>query len=135
MYWKTEVVTPKPSLQELVRGFMEYAADKGYWKLPAINGRAWQEFLWALKGRRDRFPALECIGEFDWDGPYPKCRDLQQVFAGLCIGHIYSRSHYDERMALNKETKREVNPLELNNEALTKEMLELAKTIPDFLEN
>ena len=135
MYWKVETVSPKLSLQELIRGFMEYAADQGFWKLPEVSSPMWHEFLWKLKNRRDRFPALECVGGFNWDGPYPKNQNIQQVFVGLCVGHIYGRSHYDGRVVLNKETKRKVNPLELFNQDLAKEMLELAKTITGFLEN
>ena len=73
---------------ELIRSFMEFAHEKGKTNFPPLfyGTRPWHEFIYELKKKhKDRFPELECIGDFDWDGPYPTSKVWQEIQISLCI--------------------------------------------------
>ncbi|OHA05528.1 MAG: hypothetical protein A2934_05500 [Candidatus Sungbacteria bacterium RIFCSPLOWO2_01_FULL_47_10] len=70
----------------LIRGFVEYAEAHGKKTFPVIPSRPWHEFLYRLKKEKsNEFPELECIGRFDWDGPYPKNPELEELWVAFLL--------------------------------------------------
>lgn len=119
-------------LLDLIRGFMEYAVDNGKQSFPIFHTPVWHEFLFkAKKALENKFPQLECIGRFDWDGPHPKSTSLNYHITVLEMLGIVHRFDGDNRMFL--AVKRDKNPLAIDFPDLAKEMLEIALKIPDFL--
>lgn len=122
----------KPTLIELIRGFMEHAYDQGKKSFPGFCGsRPWHMFLYQTGAELGpKFPFLfDIVGNFDWDGPYPKSPRLSEIFPALIfISHV----RYDLRLVLDRELKRPENPLAVNYPDLTREMFEIASQIPDF---
>lgn len=90
---------------QLIRGFMEYADERGIKSFPAL-GRTWHELLYGLKkdcGSCEPLPKV--IGEFDWDGPYPKSRELLDLHSALRTLSPAIPPQYT-RMALDPEAFR-----------------------------
>ena len=121
------------TLVELLRGFIEFASLQGKKSFPQFNDRLWHEFLYFLKDEhRKEFPQLACIGKFDWDGPYPKCRNLEEVMFGL---HNICYTQFPEtRISLIRKTTTEVSLLLLHYPDIAVRAVEIASTFPGFFE-
>jgi len=119
---------------ELVRSFMEFAREKGKAGFPPLfyGTRPWHEFLYELKKQhKNSFPELECIGDFDWDDPYPTAQVWHQIQTSLCIlGACWSIAGAS-RTLLNPEYIRGKNPL---NPALLETMFQIALKTDNFFE-
>ena len=99
------------SLTELLRGFMEAAHSLGKKNFPPFEDKLWHEFLYELKKKYGDgfFPILECIGPFDWDGSYPKCREFDvQMFS---LRYICFSKFVGGRVYLDTKNIRRENPL------------------------
>lgn len=95
------------SLMELIRGLMEYAIGQGIKSFPPFRDSRWHDLLFSLKaspGSFNLFPKI--IGEFDWDGPCPKNRKLDQVMFGLGYISLECWRHGDFRIVLNPNLSR-----------------------------
>lgn len=77
----------KFTLGEFIIGFMEYSEKIGKTDFPPIPDRRWHELLYAVKERlQEKFPILNFLGRFSWDGSYPELEELYGVAA--VIGFI-----------------------------------------------
>lgn len=115
---------------------MEFSREKGKASLPSISygTRPWHELLYELKKKhKDRFPELECIGDFDWDGPYPTVRAWHEIQTSLCISGACLSVAGATRILLNPECLRIENPLK-NNADLLEAMFRVALTMDNFFE-
>lgn len=122
------------SLMEFLRGFMEFSSLSGQENFPPFNHRLWHEFLYLLKSEyEEEFPQLKCIGNFDWDGAYPKCRDLHDVMFGL-QSICYVIIPAGQRIALIKKISTEINTVLLYHHQIAQKALEIAQTFPGFFE-
>ena|SRR3989344_3819794 len=122
---------------ELVRGFIEFAYSKGETDFPPLfyGTRPWHEFLYELKKRyKDQFPELECIGDFDWDGPYPTARVWPEVQAVLCILGICESEPVEGRTVIHTQYLHEENALTETNAALLETMFQVALDTDNFFE-
>ena len=121
------------SLMELLWGFMELASDAGEPSFPPYESWMWHDFLFKLKEEfREQFPALDCIGAFDWNEISPKCREFDVVMFGL---RYQSFSHTPGgRVVLDHYTRREYNSFLKHMPKLAQQTLNLARTIPGFFE-
>ena len=121
---------------ELIRSFMEFSREKGKAGFsPLFYGtRPWHEFLYELKKQyKDKFSKLNCIGDFNWDGPYPTAQVWHEVQTSLCIlGACWSIAGAS-RTLLNPECLRTENPLK-NNVALLEAMFKVASETDNFFE-
>ena len=121
------------SLMEFLRGFMEYASSRGQKSFPPFEDRLWHEFLYLLKSEYEKqYPQLSCIGAFDWDGTYPKCRGLNVEMFGL--RYICYSKTAGGRVLLEKKTPTMVNPLFLYYPHIARKAVEIASTFPGFFE-
>jgi hypothetical protein len=115
---------------------MEYSREKGKTAFPPLfyGTRPWHEFLYELKKQyKDRFPELDCIGDFDWDGPYPTAQVWHEIQNSLCIlGACWSIAGAS-RTLLNPECLRAENPLK-NNSILLEAMYQVALNTDNFFE-
>jgi len=118
-------------LSDLIRGFMEYAVDNGKKSFPALRSPLWHEFLYRLKKELGgKFPVLLVIGEFDWDGPYPKSVYLSEIMS-LMGGYGFVVSRLDDaRIVLI--LKREENSFAGQHPEMIAEALKIASEIPEF---
>jgi hypothetical protein len=119
---------------ELVRSFMEYAHGKGRTEFPPLfhGTKAWHEFLYKLKSTHlKRFPELECIGDFDWDGPYPTAQRWHEVQTSLCI-HGACAGNFQNRTFLIPKFIRKENVLAKDRPELFKTMLNTAESVENF---
>lgn len=122
------------SLIELLRGFMEYAYLLGHKSFPPFEDKLWHIFLFELKKKYADgfFPILECIGRFDWNGPYPKCRDLDIEMFGL--RYICFSKTAGGRVFLDTETIRKENLFLKYYPHVAHSSLYVASSLPGFLE-
>src|SRR3989344_7371874 len=118
------------SLLELIQGFMEHAYDSGEPSFPLHESWLWHDFLFALTNFNDQFPALGCIGPFDWDDASPKCRSFDVVMFKLRY-QSFSRGP-NGRIFINTETRRERNLLLKHMPILAHQAVELARNISGF---
>lgn len=122
------------SLMEFLRGFMEYAHLSGHKTFPPFQSKLWHQFLWEVKERCAGrfFPILECLGPFDWDGPYPKQIDLNVELFGLrfvCFSKVAGG-----RIELDISEIRKDNPFSKYCPHIAHSALRLAEEIPGFFE-
>ena len=122
------------SLQRLILEFMKYAHDNGETSFPPFECNLWHEFLYLLKSDFEKkFPELECIGAFDWDIIFPKCREFS--VAMFTIRYQCYSKFPGGRVFLNQEIKtHSENPLEKYYPELAEKMLYLAHKMPGFFE-
>lgn len=121
------------SLQRLLLGFMKFAFDQGQTNFPPFENTLWHDFLYLLKSDFEtKFPELECVGTFDWNGLRPKCRNFNsEMFLGLRY-KCYSQT-LGGRVFLNPEIKAHTeNFFEKYYPELAEKMLVLAHQIPEF---
>ncbi|MDP3696757.1 MAG: hypothetical protein Q8R55_01870 [Candidatus Taylorbacteria bacterium] len=73
----------KPSLTDLICGFMVFASEKmpGVSFPPWSEAKPWHEFLYNIKKKlTPEFPELaETLDWFDWDAPYPKSPEAARL--------------------------------------------------------
>lgn len=122
---------------ELVRSFMEFAREKGKASFPPLcyGTRPWHEFLYELKKQyKDEFPELECIGNFDWDGPYPTAPIWHEIQTSLCILGVCGSIGGATRTLIYPEYLRAENPLQKTHPDLLKIMFEVALKTENFFE-
>ena len=122
---------------ELVRSFMEFAHTKGRTDFPPLfyRTRAWHEFLYELKKKyKERFDELECIGDFDWDGPYPTARVWHEIQTSLCILGVCVSRVEDGRTLMYTEYLRKENQLTKTCPELLEVMLQVAMKTDNFFE-
>lgn len=79
------------SVNELIRGFMEYSTDHGKQKwFPSMREPIWHELVYATRRKTEALGmkvAFGCMGEFDYEGPFPKVSGWSGIlFAirGIC---------------------------------------------------
>ncbi len=120
------------SLTKLLLGFMKFANKRGEKNFPPFESRHWHDFLYLIKSFLEKsYPELHCIGAFDWDGEYPKCRDFSVAMFGLRY-KCFSQTP-GGRVLLNGDVRCEKeNDFESHFPRLIAEMLRLARTIPGF---
>lgn len=122
------------SLIDLIRGLMEYATSRGVKSFPHFKNRMWHELLYKLQRHPESCDLVdEVIGEFEWDGPYPKCSDLPEAMFG--IGFLCSVRPEDQRISLNPgiETEPAVSQHPNAKDAIVG-AYDLACKIPKFFE-
>jgi len=121
-------------LMELLRGFMEFASTCGQKSFPPFEHKLWHDFLFLLKSEHQKqFPQLACIGDFDWVGEYPKCRDYDAKMFRLrytCYSKIPGG-----RVFLIKKITTEITPLLLYYPEIAQRAVEIASTFPGFFES
>ncbi len=119
------------SLMELLWGFMEFAWDAGEPSFPPYESWMWHDFLFKLKEDfAEQFPALGCIGPFDWNDTSPKCREFDMIMFLLRM-----QSYSDTaggRVLLNVARRRDRNPFLKHMPKLAHTTLETARGIPGF---
>ncbi len=117
---------------ELVRSFMEYASSQGIESFPPlIYGSAWHELFYQL---RENFPELaHCIGKFDWDGSYPKNRQLKDFGSSAGYAFFGRTRPDDDRLILIRQ--REKNLLAKKYPLLAEKIFAFTNQIPGFFEN
>ena len=121
------------SLQELLWGFMEFASDAGEESFPPYESWLWHDFLHTLKSDfSGKFPALACIGRFDWNDTSPKCREFDIAMFGLRYQSFAKNP--GGRVFLNVENRRDRNPLVKHMPDLAHAALKLARKLPGFFE-
>lgn len=133
---RQEKIDKELSFVDLLRGFIEYAAEKGVKSFPIISplftDPLWHKFFYEFKKEfKEKFPVLgDCIGGTDWDAPYPVIRALDDIkdFSPL----IFFLNFHSHRLFL--KIKQEKNLLLLNYPEMAKKMLAFADQIPGFLE-
>lgn len=118
------------SLMELMRGFMEYADSQGKKYFPPFNSHKWHELLYQIRaelGLKHYF-LFDVIGNFDWDGRYPKCRNFNEILFGL--GSIVCWQCPENYITLRFVQSQ--NSLVIYYLGLMQEMFEIAVKTPDF---
>jgi len=135
------------SLMDFVKGFLEYSLTHKVKSFPPSNSRPWHEFLYALKKKLPKKHYFtQYIGDFDWDDPFPKNRNLDQVMFGLHYLGYFRLT--DGRFVTNpKAIKLVIANMRENaifqdyKKGWHKQLMELSKTaytvaakIPDFFE-
>lgn len=130
-------MTKDISPTELIRSFMEFAFQKGKTDFPPLfyGTRTWHEFLYELKKKhKDKFPELECIGDFDWDGPYPTARVWHEIQTSLCILGVCGSRPGEGRTLLHVEYLRKENSLIKAHLDLLETMFQVAMKTDNFFE-
>ena len=128
----------KLSLQGLLLGFIKFAHDNGNTSFPPFESHFWNDFLFLLQSEySNKFPELDCIGKFDWDGIHPKCREFNMAMFGLRY-QCYSKTAKG-RVLLNTDARNDDGPLAIpslgrHHPKLAKKVLEIAISIPGFFE-
>lgn len=87
---KTETV--RISAMDLIRRFIEFGMNKGKRSFPPLytGTQPWHELLYDLKrNHMVRFPELACIGNFDWDGPFPRASIWRDIQLGCSLALKY----------------------------------------------
>lgn len=125
------------NLLKLLLGFMKFASDKGEKSFPPYESELWHYFLYLLKSDFEKkFPELECIGHFEWDGADPKCWELKTVMFEMryqCDSKSFGgRTFLSERSLDGNEFT--VPSLEIYHPKLAETALVLAQQIPEFFE-
>ncbi|HEY4521981.1 MAG TPA: hypothetical protein VJH05_02480 [Candidatus Paceibacterota bacterium] len=122
------------SLMELLRGFMECANSLGKTSFPPFEDKLWHIFLFKLKDEHgiDFYPLLECVGPFDWDGDFPKCRDFNVEMFGL--RYVCFSKTAGGRVELDQNKIRKENPLLRYCPQIAHCAIKLAEKIPGFFE-
>ena len=124
------------SFLRLLLSFMEYAQFRGKKDFPPLHSvgtRPWHEFLYQVQEKLGKdYPVLKiCLGEFNWDGPYPTSREFQRGETTHVLSMYCDLVWGTGRMTLAHHQEREKNPL-LRYPDLAERMLEIALTIPGF---
>lgn len=126
------------SLLRLILGFIKFAHDSGKTSFPPFESHYWNDFLFLVKTEYSvRFPELDCIGNFDWQGIHPKCPGLMEAMVGI---HYQCYNKFPcGRIFLNIETRDDTSPLAIPSLAvlhhkLAEKVLEVAESIPGFFE-
>ena len=114
-------------LTELIRGFMEHATKQGKVTFPPPGDILWHILMYET---HSAFPCIKCLTGYDWDGPYPKKRDLDLVFFGLYS--VTAMSFPTCRLKLHHV--RDENILARHYPFLAKEAFAIACNIPGFFE-
>ena len=128
----------KLSLQKLLLGFIKFVHDNGNTSFPPFKSHFWHELLFLLQSEySNTFPALDCIGKFDWNGIHPKCREFD--VARFAIRYQCYSKVADGRVFLDTEKRDDVSPLATPSlgryhPELAKKTLEIARSIPGFFE-
>lgn len=129
----------KVSLLMLILGFIKFAHDNGKTSFPPFESHYWHEFLFVVKtDYYFRFPELDCIGNFDWDGIHPKCQGLIEAMVGVRL-QCYNKFPC-ERVFLNTDVRDDTSPLAIpslavHHRKLAEKVLEIAESIPGFFES
>ncbi len=115
--------------------FMIYAQSKGVKSFPFLQDQRWHEFFFKIRETlATKFPALECIDGFDWNGPYPQSRDIidsAHVYSYLCERDFKKEVLFLEQHIIafySDELKHELN----EHKALLSAMHECALKISGF---
>ena len=130
---------------ELVRSFMEFSYEKGRTNFPPLfyGTRPWHEFLYELKKQyKNRFPELKCIGDFDWDDPYPTAPVWHEIQTSLCLLQVCGSRVGNNRSFLYRESIRGEIPvlgIPVKPDKVSPELLEVmfrvAMETNNFFEN
>lgn len=136
---ETAIVRKDFSFTEFILCFLRYATEQGVNSLPMMSARSWHELIWDIKGLflRDNEDVARTLGEFDWNGAYPKSRELSDFQCRLFI-YLGSAVNYDlcnHRITLVMcyEKRLELSEFPLLGEVVM-EAYKLAENIPGFLE-
>lgn len=119
------------SLSKLLLEFMKFTSLRGLDNFPPFQDKLWHYFLYLLKSEFEKkFPELKCIGDFNWDGVDPKCKDFDTAMFGIryqCLSRTFGG-----RISLNPEINNTENLLEKHHPELAETMLAFAHQIPEF---
>jgi hypothetical protein len=133
----TPAVAPSTvTLIDLIKAFVQHCTDQGKDGFPSFlhYPEPWHRFLYELAESKAHFPLVECIGEFDWDGRYPTCRNWREVQSSFCITE-FCISYGVDRSHFNEETRRPINQLAIDHPELFALMLRTGESIPQFFES
>ena len=133
----TVSATPTTTLTQLVKAFVQYCVDHKKESFPSFLHfcKPWHVWLYEIRESQAWFPFFESIiGEFDWDGEYPTCRNWHEVQSSFCITE-FCISYGIDRSHFNEDLRQPVNQLALNNPELFAHMLTAAESVPEFFES
>ncbi len=120
------------SIMDLILAFLAFAREREIKNFPALESQFWHTFLYELKKNYSgQFPLLRCVGEFDWNGTFPKCRNFIDAEFGLGYSCLIITGT-NRFMPVPLLRKREISQ---ESPELFEIALKLAKRIPGFLEN
>ncbi len=125
--------TDRICLSHLFRGLMEHGEARGVKSFPALNSNLWDKLLYDLK---ERYPTEFGRFVFEWDGPVPVSRDVDDVMFGLQFMCLERRG--DERISLQPDAIRVQNStffsVPQNFEEIIGAAFDIASGIEGFLE-
>lgn len=110
--------------------FMEYASDAHDKDFPPLDSGPWHEFLWALKKKLKGALPFDA-GRFDWDGRYPRNKQLSEFMATLPV--VCGSNRDTGRIQLNILIGKAY--LDHDYPVLAEVAYEIAKSTEGFFEN
>ena len=92
------------SILKLLAGFMAYAAMRGKQDFPTFDDTAWHKLLFRIRELKETYPCFSFLS-FNWNGPYPKCREFLEFNLGFSLMCSPTSLMFD-RVVLNEPFSR-----------------------------